>query len=512
MLLADLVTTSARVAATRSRRRKRELLAACLQKMTADEVAIGAAFLAGMVRQPRLELGWAAVSRVSPPAAEAATLDLLAVDRALDELAGFHGMGSRSARLEALGRLLASATPDEQRFLRHLVLGELRQGALEGLVTQAIAEAFAVPEADVRRALMLRGELGEVAEAASRGGTAALRGFRLTLFQPLQPMLAQPGGDLSEVVADLGQAAVEYKLDGARVQVHRVGDEVRVYSRGLRDISNRLDEVVAAVRVLPGDQLVLDGEVLSLRPEGVPQAFQDTMRRLGSHRQLDEGSMMAFFFDCLHLDGEDLLDRPLTDRVAALEDVVPRPLLVPRRLVGAAEAAGGVLEEALRLGHEGVMVKALDACYEAGRRGAAWRKVKPSHTLDFVVLAAEWGHGRRRGWLSNLHLGARDPASDGFVMLGKTFKGLTDQMLEWQTRRLLELEVGREGHVVHVRPELVVEVAFDGVQASSRYPGRLALRFARVRRYRPDKRACEADSIETLRAMHARRTSVGRSP
>lgn len=301
---------------------------------------------------------------------------------------------------------------------------------------------------------------------------------------------------------DFGHAAVEYKLDAARVQVHGGGSEVRVYSRNLRDVTDRLDEVVAAVAALPADQLVLDGEVLSLRPEGVPQAFQDTMPRFGSEHQLDELPIAVFFFDCLHMEGDDLLDRRLEQRIAALEEAVPETLRIPREIVPDVEAAQAVLEEALRLGHEGVMVKALDASYEAGRRGATWRKVKPIHTLDLVVLAAEWGHGRRHGWLSNLHLGARDP-SGGFVMLGKTFKGLSDQMLKWQTRRLLELEITREGHTVHVRPELVVEVAFDGVQASPRYPGGVALRFARVKHYRPDKHSSQADTIVALRAIHA---------
>ncbi|HEX2026754.1 MAG TPA: ATP-dependent DNA ligase [Nitriliruptorales bacterium] len=508
MLLVELVSTVEEVAATRSRRRKVELLAACLRAMTAEAVAVGASWLAGAPRQPRLEVGWATLREVSPPPAERPSLTLLDADRRLENLAAIHGVGSRSARLDALTQLLGRGTPPEQRFLRQLVAGELRQGALEGIVTQAVARAFDVADPDVRRALMLRGDLGAVAETARRGGSAGIRAIRLTLFQPLQPMLAQTADDLDEALADLGPAAVEAKLDGARVQAHRLGDEVRVYTRNLREVTDRLGAVVEAVRGLPAGRLVLDGEVLALRHDGRPRAFQDTMRRFGTDplpERLTDLTLTPFWFDVLHLDGDDLLDRPLAERTAALEEAVPEPRRVPRRTVVSPDDARAGLDEALRRGHEGVMLKALDAPYAAGRRGAAWRKVKPVHTLDLVVLAAEWGSGRRRGWLSNLHLGARDPASGAFVMLGKTFKGLTDALLRWQTERLLELEVAREGHVVHVRPELVVEVAFDGVQASSRYPGGVTLRFARVKRYRPDLRVEEADTIDTVRAVHVRR-------
>ncbi len=506
MLLEEIVSTSRQVAATRSRRRKVELLAARLRSMGPEEVAVGVAYLSGNPRQSRLEVGLATLHQVTPPPASAPTLTLLEVDRAFDELAAFRGPGSRASRLNALQRLLTAATHEEQRFLRALMLGEPRQGALEGVVTQALGEAFAVAEADVRRAVMLCGELGRVAEAARGGGAEAVRAFRLRLFQPLQPMLAQSASDLSAALEGLDRTVVEHKLDGARIQVHRSGDEVRIYTRSLREVTDRLVDVVAAARSLRGEQMVLDGEVLALKTDGLPQSFQDTMRRFGSEQQVDglRGGLplTAFFFDCLHLDGEDLLDRPLAERLAALEQAVPQPLRVPSRLVEDTGAAAPVLAEALRRGHEGVMVKALDAPYEAGRRGAAWRKVKHTHTLDLVVLAAEWGHGRRRGWLSNLHLGARDPENGGFVMLGKTFKGLTDDMLAWQTHRLLELQRGQEGHIVHVRPELVVEVAFDGVQSSHRYPAGLALRFARVRRYRPDKHAAQADTVATVRSIH----------
>jgi DNA ligase-1 len=507
MLLANLVATSTAVASSGSRRRKVELLTDCLRRLAPDEVAVGAAYLAGLLPQGRVDVGWAALAAVDPPPAARPTLLVLDVDRALARLAGIRGAGSRGARRGLLGELLATATAGEQRFLRGLLLGELRQGALAGIVGQAIARAWDVPESDVRRALMLRGDLGAVAEATATGGSDALRGFRLTLLRPLQPMLAQTSGGLSDALADLGEAAVEWKLDGARIQVHRDGDVVRVYTRNLRDVTDRMPEVVAVAARLPVDRVVLDGEALALRPDGRPQPFQDTMRRFGSEQAFEQLrtrlTLAPFFFDCLHLDGEDLLDRRLAERIAALERAVPAAHRVPGALVTNLDEAGRVLAEALARGHEGVMVKALDAPYEAGRRGGAWRKVKRAHSLDLVVLAVEWGSGRRRGWLSNLHLGARDPRSSGFVMLGKTFKGMTDAMLEWQTRRLLELEERRDGHVLHVRPELVVEVALDGVQASPRYPGGVALRFARVKRYREDKSPAEADTIDTVRALLA---------
>jgi DNA ligase-1 len=505
VLLADLVATSDAVAGTPGRRRKVELLAGCLRRMDADEVAAGASYLSGTPRQERLDTGWATLAATAPPAAAEASLILGDVDRALEELARLHGPGSRAARQMLLARLFAAATAAEQRFLRGLLVGDLRQGALGGLAAQAIALAWDVPEADVRRALMLHGEKGAVATAAALGGGAALRAFRLTLFRPVGPMLARTATSVADAVRDLPRAAVEFKLDGARIQVHRDGELVRVYTRNLRDVTARSPEVVAVAAALPVATAVLDGEVIGLRSDARPQPFQDTMRRFSTEaaaaRSAAGQALTPFFFDCLQLDGEDLLDRPLEERVAALERVVPAAHRVPGRVVGDGDGAEEVYAEALGQGHEGVMVKALDAPYEAGRRGASWRKVKPAHTLDLVVLAVEWGSGRRRGWLSNLHLGARDPATGGFVMLGKTFKGMTDEMLAWQTERLLELETGRDGHVVAVRPELVVEIAFDGVQASPRYPGGVALRFARVKRYRDDKTAVDADTIDTVRAL-----------
>jgi DNA ligase 1 len=504
---ADLVAASADVAATRSRRQKVDVLAGTLRSLVPEEVEVGASLLAGVPRQERLDVGWRTLQHIRPAPAPAPALDVLDVHAALDELAAAKGPGSRQGKARILEGLLGAATGEEQRFLARLIIGELRQGALEGIVAQAIAQAWELPEPLVRRAWMLAGDLGVVARAAATGGAPALEAFRLTLFRPLQPMLAQSSETAAAAVAAVGEALVDHKLDGARIQVHRQGAEVRVYTRNLRDVTARSPEVVAAASALEADAAVLDGEVIALRADGTPHPFQDTMARFGSDLPDTAPPGVAltpFFFDCLHLDGVDLLDAPLSERRAALERAVPAGHRVPGRVVADADTAEAVMAEALGLGQEGVVVKALGAPYEAGRRGAAWRKVKPVHTLDLVVLGVEWGSGRRKGWLSNLHLGARDP-DGGFVMLGKTFKGMTDEMLQWQTERLLALETARDGHVVHVRPELVVEVAFDGVQSSTRYPGGVALRFARVKRYREDKDPAEADTIDDVRAIRAGR-------
>jgi len=503
MLLADVVATSAAVGATRSRKQKVAALAGCLAAMSLQEVHIGARFLAGLVRQERLDVGWRMVGDLDVLAATEPSLTLAAVDAALEELTTISGAGSRAARRAVLQRVFGAATSEEQVFLRGLILGELRQGALAGIVAQAIAAAWDVPEAAVRRALLLHADLGAVAAAAQGGGAEALEAFGLELFRPLAPMLASTSEGIADAMDGLSEALVEHKLDGARIQVHRRGDEVAIYTRNLRDITARVPDVVAVVRTLPVASVVLDGEVLVLRADGRPLAFQDTMSRFGS----DDAEALAaaaalrpFFFDVIHLDGADLLDEPLACRREALRQAAP-DARIPGRVVDGVAGAEAVLAEALDAGQEGVMVKTLTAPYEAGRRGSAWRKVKPVHTLDLVVIAVEWGSGRRRGWLSNLHLAARDDASGEFVMLGKTFKGMTDAMLQWQTERFLALETGREGHVVHVRPEQVVEVAIDGVQTSTRYPGGVTLRFARVKRYREDKTAAEADTLEMVRAL-----------
>jgi DNA ligase-1 len=505
VLLDELARTSADVAAMPGRLAKVERLAACLAQARPEEVPVAVAYLAGELPHERIGVGWAALRELPPPAAEA-TIEVLEVDAALRRVGAATGPGSRAVRRSELGELFARATEGEQRFLTALLLGDLRQGALAGVMADAVAKASGVPVAAVRRAAMLAGDLGAAAAAAMAGGDA-LAAFRLTPFVPLQPMLAQTAETLADALARIRPAALEWKLDGARLQVHRSGADVRAYTRNLADVTARVPEVVAAALALEVDSAVLDGEVIALDADGRPRPFQETMSRFGTKSDRDGAqrsvALSPFFFDLLHLDGADVLQRSGRERAEALASRVPAGLRVPRLETADEAAAERFLAEALERGHEGVMVKALDAPYEAGRRGAGWLKVKPVHTLDLVVLAAEWGHGRRRGKLSNIHLGARDPATGAFVMLGKTFKGMTDELLAWQTERFLALEAGREGHDVHVRPEVVVEVAFDGVQASSRYPGGLALRFARVKGYRYDKDASAADTIETVRAIHA---------
>jgi len=511
LLLNDLVQTSRRVAETSGRLAKIDLVAALLKRAGPEEIATAIAFLSGSLRQGRIGIGYATLQASKPErAADAPTLELTAVDAALERLATTTGKGSAHTKERLLGELFARGTAEEQEFLLRLVMGELRQGALEGLVTEAVARAAGLEAEAVRRATMLAADLGRVAHAALTEGAAGLARFRVELFRPLQPMLAQAADDVRDALARLGEgeggAAFEYKLDGARIQVHKAGDEVRVFSRQLNDVTQAVPEVVEAVRPLPLADAILDGEAIALRPDGTPLPFQVTMRRFG--RKLDVERLRAelpvapFFFDLLYADGALLVDEPYARRFAALAAAVPDAQRVPRLVTADPAAAAAFFERAIASGQEGLVAKGLDARYDAGARGAAWLKVKLAHTLDLAVLAAEWGHGRRRGRLSNIHLGARDPTTGGWVMLGKTFKGMTDEMLEWQTAKLLELETAREGHVVHVRPELVVEVAFDGIQASPRYPGGLALRFARVVRYRPDKGPDLADTIATVRALH----------
>ncbi len=502
VLLAEVTATSEAVRETSSRTAKIERLAQTLRRLGPAEVAIGVAYLSGELRQRQIGVGYRSLSGLPAPATTP-TLEVGAVDAACERIGAMAGPGSQAARREALAALFAAATEPEQRFLRALLTGELRQGAQEGVMIEAVARAAEVPRDAVRRATMLRGDLGAVAAVAIAERAAGLAAIGLEVGRPIQPMLAAPGDDVGAALERTGPAAVEYKLDGARLQVHRRGDEVRAFTRSLDEITTRVPEVVEAVLALPARELVLDGEAIALRPDGRPHAFQVTASRFGTRRADGSVPLTPLFFDLLHVDGEDLIDRPGSERAAALTELVPGESLVPRALVADAPGAQAFLDAALAAGHEGVLVKALDAPYAAGRRGAGWLKVKPRHTLDLVVLAAEWGHGRRRGWLSNLHLGARDPTGGGFVMLGKTFKGLTDAMLTWQTERLLALEVARDDWTVHVRPELVVEIAFDGVQTSPRYPGGVALRFARVLRHRPDKSAAEADTLDAVLAVHA---------
>jgi DNA ligase-1 len=506
MLLDEIARTSEEVAASSARSRKTALIAVTLRALRPDEVPIAVAYLAGDLPQGAVGVGWASLRSLPSPAGEP-ELELLDVDAAVGRIASVSGKGSQAVRKTEVAQLFGRATEREQRFLRSLLLGELRQGALEGVMLDAVAKAAGVPAAAVRRAAMLAGDLPEVAAAALGGDDErGLDRFHLTVLRPVKPMLAQTAEDLDAALERLTPpAAVEWKLDGARLQVHRLGDEVRAFTRNLADVTVRVPEVVEAVLALPVESIVLDGEAIALKDDGTPHRFQRTMSRFGSGGEAASAMrvpLSALFFDVLHVDGEDVLDRPARKRHEILERVVPSANLVPRVVAGTPAEAELALADALAHGHEGVMVKALDAPYEAGRRGGSWLKLKPTHTLDLVVLAAEWGHGRRQGKLSNLHLGARDPETGGFVMLGKTFKGMTDAMLEWQTAKFLELEERTDGHTVFVRPELVVEIAFDGVQTSRRYPGGVALRFARVKGYRPDKSADEADTIDAVRAIH----------
>ncbi|HEX3780753.1 MAG TPA: ATP-dependent DNA ligase [Pseudonocardiaceae bacterium] len=504
MLLADVVSASATVAATRSRLAKVDALAAILRAAGPEEVRAVTAFAIGQALQGRIGTGYRTVLGLDVAPAEAASLTVTEVDGLLAEIGATSGAGSTSARAELLRTLFGRATEAEQNFLIRLLTGELRQGALEGVGVDAVAKAAEVPGEVARRAFMLSGSLPETAAAALSGGAARLAEFRLTLGRPIRPMLASPSESLAEAIAELGQVRVEYKLDGARIQVHRDGDEVHIYTRTLREITASVPELVDLVLGLPCRSVVLDGETLALNDDGRPRPFQETMSRFGASTE-HELLLRPYFFDCLHLDGVDLLDAPLAQRREALGTVAAE-YVIPGELTEDVATAEALLSDALAAGHEGVVVKSLDAPYAAGRRGKAWQKIKPVHTLDLVVLAAEWGHGRRTGYLSNLHLGARATESEqlagmDFVMVGKTFKGLTDELLAWQTTEFPKHELRSTDWTVYLRPELVVEIELDGAQTSPRYPGGVALRFARVLRYRPDKDPADADTIDAVRAL-----------
>jgi len=508
VLLADVVATSAAVAGTRSRTAKAQAIADLIRRADTGELEPVTAWIAGETLQGRLGVGWRTLTRSAPPAAGTAFLTVAGVDATLTELAATAGSGSAARRESLVAQLMTAATADEQRFLVRLLTGELRQGALEGVVLDAVATAAGVPATSVRRAFMLSGRLPETAALALTGGVEALDAVRLQVGRPVRPMLASPGSSLDAALADLGtDVTVEFKLDGARIQVHRDGDVVRVWTRTLREVTDGVPELVDRVRALPCETAVLDGETLALDDDGRPRAFQDTMSRFGSDATDERVLLSPFFFDLLHVDGRDLLDEPLSVRLDALAQLLTDDAHAPLRMPGVRgpdpEQAAGVLDEALGAGHEGVVVKALGAPYAAGRRGKSWQKVKPVHTLDLVVLGAEWGYGRRTGKLSNIHLGARDPDGGEPLMVGKTFKGMTDELLDWQTRTFPGLARETPDWGVSLRPELVVEIALDGAQRSPRYPGGVALRFARVVRYRPDKTPAEADTIDAVRAMLA---------
>jgi DNA ligase 1 len=501
-LLADLVAASNEVAATSSRSRKIAVLADLLRRLEPAEVPIAAGLVSGVPRQGRVGVGYAAVYGVDEAPAVGGSLTIHDLDAAIDEIQRATGSGSGARRKTTLTELLARATAPEADFVKRLFTGELRQGALAALVAEAVAKAAGVAPETARRALMLTGDLPRTAEIALGAGEEGLRTVGFELFRPILPMLASTAETVTGAVADFERASVEWKLDGIRIQVHRRGPEVRVYTRNLNDITHALPATVSAVLRLPVEQAVLDGEAIWIGDDG-PAAFQDTVAQIDSGAP-PEG-ISTFLFDLLHVDGEDLLDVPLAERARRLAQIAPE-LKVPGLVTSDPAEGERVLDEALAAGHEGVVVKDAASLYAAGRRGKAWRKVKPARTYDLVVLGAEWGHGRRRGWLSNLHLGARDPATGGFVMVGKTFKGMTDELLDWQTKELLARETSRRGIAVLVRPELVVEIALDGVQSSTRYAGGVALRFARVKRYRPDKDASESDTIDDLRALLHGRT------
>ena len=512
MTLHDLVTTSAAVAQASSRLAKIGLLADLLRRVAPEEIEIAIGFLSGEPRQGRIGIGGATIWNARDVAsADAPTLSLHDVDEAFTQIAALKGAGSTAARQQRLRELLRRATRAEQDFISRLLFGELRQGALEGVLVDAVARASGISAGTVRRSVMMAGALAPVARAALVNGESALSSFGVQLFQPVQPMLAQPAEDMNDALVQLhNDVLLEWKLDGARIQAHKSGDEVRVFSRNLREVTAAVPEVVEAMRALDGRDLIVDGEVIALRADGSPHPFQVTMQRFGRkldvHRLRSDIPLTPFLFDCLYADGESLIDTPQEARVARLETIAPS-IVVPRLVRPTSASATRFLDETLQHGHEGLMVKSLAAPYAAGRRGQQWLKVKIARTLDLVILAAEWGHGRRTGWLSNLHLGARDPVHGGFVMLGKTFKGLTDDMLAWQTEKLRSLEISHDRHTVYVKPELVVEIAFNEVQESPHYPGGLALRFARVKGYRQDKSANEADTIDTVRDIYLRSIS-----
>jgi DNA ligase-1 len=502
-LLADVVTASRDVADTGSRSQKIAILSELLRRLEASEVPIAVGFLTGVPRQGRVGVGYSTIYGIAAGPAEEPSLTIADLDRAIAGVLASKGSGSAARRRQLLEELLNEATEPEAEFVKRLFTGQLRQGALAGVMTDAVAKAAGVSGELARRALMLSGDLSRTAEIAMSSGEEGLRDVGFELFRPILPMLASTAESAHESVAGFERASVEWKLDGIRIQIHRRGDEVRIYTRNLNDITNALPGIADAVRRLPVSQAVFDGEALWMA-EGGPAAFQDTVARID--RDAPPEGVTTFLFDLLHVDGEDLLDTPLETRRARLEAIAPE-LRIPGVLTSDPATAERILDEALLAGHEGIVVKDAASVYAAGRRGKAWRKVKPVRTYDLVVLGAEWGHGRRQGWLSNLHLGARDPANGGFVMVGKCFKGLTDELLAWQTQALLGRELERKGIAVLVRPELVVEIALDGVQASTRYAGGVALRFARVKRYRPDKNADEADTIDDLRALLPPRTT-----
>ncbi len=507
MLLASVVETSARVAATSKRLAKVELLSDLLRRLTPAEIEVVVPFLSGETRQGRSGIGYAAIRDSDAPAASTASLDILSVDRALTVLMTTKGRGSEEHKRAQLRALMTRATTEEQRFLRELLLGGLRQGALEGVMFEALARASGVSVDRMQRAAMIAGDTALVARELFEAGEKSLDQWTIQLFRPIHPMLAQPASDVEAALAEMREAAFEYKLDGARIQAHKREDEVRIYTRALNDVTLSVPEIVESVRALPARELILDGEAICFTAEGRPQPFQVTMRRFGRKIDLErlrgELPLTPVWFDVLYRDGEPLIDRPQVERFRILNSVSSATNLIPQITTLDPEVAAEFLRASLEAGHEGVVAKDPASLYMAGARGSSWLKIKKVHTLDLVILAAEWGSGRRKGWLSNLHLGARDTEAGGFAMLGKTFKGLTDEMLRWQTEQLLALETSRDQYTVYVEPRLVAEIAYSDIQISPRYVSGYALRFARVKRYREDKTAAEADTFETVKQLAA---------
>ena len=499
MLLANIVTTSRQVAETSKRLEKTSLLADLLKRLLPEEIEPAVAFLSGTLRQGRLGIGYATLHGAMPEPATVPSLEILQLDRLFDQLAGVKGSGAEQRKRFLLAEISRHATRGEQEFLIRLMSGELRQGALEGVMLDALAKATNLPAERIRRAAMMAGGSAAIAQAVFEKGEAGLAEFDVQLFRHVKPMLAQSSEDVGEALAELGEAALEYKLDGARIQVHKSNDRVAIFSRAANDVTVAVPEVVEIVRALPARNLILDGEVLSLTPEGRPQPFQVSMRRFGRKQDVERLAaqlpMTPFWFDLIYLDDAPLVDEPQSRRFSELQLIARADHVIPHLTTHSKERAEGFLARALESGHEGIMAKAAASTYAAGARGQSWLKIKQARTLDLVVLAAEWGNGRRRGFLSNLHLGARDTEKGGFAMLGKTFKGLTDEMLAWQTAELLKLEVARDKYTVYVKPKLIVEVAFNDVQVSPRYVSGLSLRFARVKRYRADKTMAEADTF-----------------
>jgi DNA ligase-1 len=504
MLLRAVVQASHQVAATSRRTEKIDLISQLLKQARPEEVATVTTFLSGTTRQGRIGVGYATLRDAAAAPADSPAIEVTEVEQILESLAKVQGRGSEQRKRELLRSLFSRATGAEQEFLIRLLIGELRQGALEGVMVEAVAKASGFSAGRLRRAVMMAGDISVVAEAALQPD-AALGEYEMQLFRPVKPMLAQTSEGAAAALGEFGEASFEYKFDGARVQVHRSGDEVRVFSRALNEVTPAVPEIVEAVKRLPANELILDGEVISFAPDGRPQPFQVTMPRFGRRLEVDrlrgELPLTPVWFDALYMNGTPLVDEPQARRFDVLKQISAPDVLVPHIVTADADQAEDFLRRALDHGHEGVMAKALDSLYDAGSRGQGWRKIKKVHTLDLVILAAEWGHGRRRGWLSNLHLGARNVAHGGFAMLGKTFKGMTDGMLAWQTQELLKIEVARDAYTVFVEPKMVAEIAFGDIQISPRYPNGLALRFARVKRYRTDKSVAEADTLETVQRL-----------